>query len=322
VTSTAGRCFGRCLKQTPAFSGKGQVNRYNRPMKLGSPSTPENQLLIEKGSFSVSTSNQTGPRLRQDIIGHMVAAVESTNVEEHPFPHIFVRDFFPHDVYATLHKSLPHADDYDVFPNEKYGGKDGQLSRKFFQLKNKLLSRLAPAQREFWLSVRGALGSLELKKTMFGKLSSGLAYRFGCQPADAAVLPGFAAPMLYRETEAYFIKPHPDTRKKVVTMQVSLARDESQVNLGTEFYRRSLHPSSWLREPKGFQIVKTMAFLPNVAYAFVVLNTVRMKSWHGRSTLTDFSGVRNSILNAWYGSAEHVAPEMVAEQQQALQMVA
>jgi hypothetical protein len=118
---------------------------------------------------------------------------------------------------------------------------------------------------------------------------------------------------LYRETAGYSIKPHPDTRKKVVTMQIALPRDESQQHLGTEFYSRSLKPAAWLRTPKGFDIVKTTPFLPNTAYAFVVLNTMRLKSWHGRSTLSDNWGVRDSILNIWYDKAQNGNAEINAE---------
>src|SRR5262249_17242079 len=111
----------------------------------------------------------------------------------------------------------------------------------------------------------------------------------------------------------YAIKPHPDTRRKVVTMQIALPRDDSQRELGTEFYRRSLNPLTLTRAPHGFVIARTMDFLPNTAYAFSVLNTFRLKSWHGRSMIPVSLGERNSILNIWYENAEDANTDLIDE---------
>lgn len=240
----------------------------------------------------------------QRVIDHMVARVNAVEMSSDPYPHFFVRELFPPDFYAKLIDSLPSPDEYEAFALEKYSNTEGASVRKRFSIENDKLDRLPAEQREMWTDVRAAFGSPELKDAVYRKLGPGLGVRFDCSAEEAAQTPGFALPELYRETAAYCIKPHPDTRKKVVTMQVSLARDNSQENLGTEFYRRSLRPSAWLREPKGFEIAKVMQFLPNAAYAFVVLNKVGIKSWHGRTTLQEASGVRNSILNIWYAKAE------------------
>jgi hypothetical protein len=107
-----------------------------------------------------------------------------------------------------------------------------------------------------------------------------------------------------------------DTRRKVVTMQIALPGDESQRELGTEFYRRSRNPLTLTRPPRGFTIARRMDFLPNTAYAFSVLNTFRLKSWHGRSTIPDCLGVRNSILNIWYEKAADANPDLIEENRQ------
>lgn len=252
-------------------------------------------------------------KLRQSTLDHMVSAVDSTTVCDAPSPHIVIRGFFPQDTYSQLLDSLPSAEDYEAFAYEKHANENGESNRKRFQLVNTSLETLQPAEQEFWHTIRSVLGSTTFKETVFNKLQNGLSYRFDCDPESAGSLPGFALPELFHETSGYRIKPHPDTRKKVVTMQIALPENDDQEHLGTEFYRRSVRPSSWLREPKGFEIVKRMPFLPNTAYAFVVLNTIRVKSWHGRSSLDSTCGTRDSLLNIWYQSAEHANQEILAD---------
>lgn len=253
--------------------------------------------------------------LRRYALDHMLNQVQSIHVDDDPFPHFSVRPFFPNDVYSDLLNRLPSSEAYEAFGYEKNRTSDGNSSRKRFCLENSWLERLPADQRPFWFSIRSALGSLDLKRAVFSKLADALSFRFQCDPSAAADLPGYALPELFRETTGYRIKPHPDTRKKVVTMQVSLATEANQKGLGTEFYRRSLRPAHWLREPKGFELVKEMPFLPNAAYAFAVLNTLRLKSWHGRSALPDGCGVRNSILNIWYHSPEQANKDLITEHQ-------
>jgi len=180
-------------------------------------------------------------------------------------------------------------------------------------MSNARLEGLDTRRQSFWRTVRSTLGSAELKRLAFEKLAPGLAYRYAIDPRQVAALPGYALPELFRETAGYMLKPHPDTRRKVVTMQIALPRDSSQRELGTEFYRRSRNPLTLTRRPRGFTIVKRMDFLPNTAYAFSVLNMLRLKSWHGRSTIPDCLGERNSILNIWYEKAADANPDLIEE---------
>lgn len=250
------------------------------------------------------------------MLPHMLEAVASTRVESDPFPHMHIRNLFPDHIYTELLQLLPSQEQYEPFGYDKAIKNPADANRFRFRLEQSCLNQLSSEQQQFWRTIRSALGSAEFKQAVFNKLRDGLAFRYGCSPDEAAELPGFALPELYHETEGYQIKPHPDTRKKVVTMQIALPEDESQSQLGTEFYRRSMNPAHWLREPRGFEIVKAMPFLPNCAYAFVVLNTVRVKSWHGRSSLAREWGVRNSILNIWYQKAEHGNRELHEDAQQ------
>jgi hypothetical protein len=244
--------------------------------------------------------------LRRHVVDHTVRAIAATRVENDPFPHIAVHSFLPPDVYAEVVNRPLAADHYEAFAH-------GYKNRGRVRFDSDSLRRLPAAEQTLWFSIRSALGSVELKQAVFGKFAAALARRFGCDPAAAPGLDGFALPELYRETEGYSIKPHPDTRKKVVTMQISLARDETQAELGTEFYRLSLNPGRWAPEFKGFEMVRRMPFSPNSGYAFVVFNTLQVRSWHGRSELPKGCGVRDSLLNIWYANPEHANRELVEE---------
>jgi hypothetical protein len=234
------------------------------------------------------------------IVSHMVDSVCGSTAQLDPFPHVIVGNFFPPDVYDDLLDFLPADSQYEKFGYAKFHTKDGASNRMRFQMADRWLDRLSSAQRTFWICVRQALGSNLLKRAVFAKVSGGLAFRFGMPQFEAADLDAYALPELFREFSCYRIKPHPDTRRKVVTMQISLPRDDSQPEFGTEFYRRSLNPMHLMREPHGFEVVKCTPYVRNSAYAFSVLNKITWKSWHGRSTLPASNVVRNTILNIWY----------------------
>ena len=252
--------------------------------------------------------------LRSQIIEHMLEQIDSVVMSSDPFPHIALSEFFPADVYHRMLAQFPPLELFEAFHYHKHHRDDGSSNRRRFVFDNAWLLKLDRAGQNLWLAVRSALGSPEVKQAVFRKLAPGLTFRFGGKLADAATLPGFALPELFHETSGYRIAPHPDTRKKVVTMQISLATDTGHAHFGTEFYRRSFQPAHWLREPRGFEVVKTMPFLPNAAYAFVVLNSLRLKSWHGRSTLAESGIERRTILNIWYQRAEHANLDLVREQ--------
>lgn len=252
--------------------------------------------------------------LRSRIIAHQVARVESVALSSDPFPHILLSEFFPDDVYAAMVGGLPLLSSFEPFQYRKHHLQDGSSNRRRFVFDNQWLLRLDRPRQELWFAVRSALGSVEVKQAVFRKLAPGLTFRYGEQPAGAQSLPGYALPELFHESSGYRIAPHPDTRKKVVTMQISLAGDREHAHLGTEFYRRSFQPAHWLREPRGFEVVKTTPFLPNAAYAFVVLNSLSLKSWHGRSTILGDQVARNTILNIWYQRPELACMDLVHEQ--------
>ncbi len=250
--------------------------------------------------------------IKARALAHMVKAIERAPAEHEPFPHVIAHELFPTEIYREMLALLPDKSLYQAFGYEKHST-EGASNRGRFQLTNAGIDVLKGRQRSLWLAVRDALGATEFKRAVFMKLRSGLAFRFGVSESEAADVPGYPLPELFRETSGYSIKPHPDTRKKVVTMQIALPANGKQEHLGTQFYRRSFNPLHLFREPRGFEVVKQPPFIPNVAYAFAVINAMSLKSWHGRTTLAGEVGVRNTILNIWYADAAQGNPDIVRQ---------
>ena len=236
--------------------------------------------------------------LTDGLIAHAAASIEAADYFSSPFPHIIFRDFFPADFYRELVRSIP---------TQGYDPITGTGTRMALRLYGDNVERIEPELRSAWSAVNAMLTSKELERAIRIKLDEGLAIRArGDKLASSNDLQLVAKPVVYWDSSGYQIKPHPDTRKKVVTMQLYCPADSSQEALGTTLYRASLkglmHPSSYCLEP-----VKTIPFLPNHGYAFVVLkayHSLTKMSWHGRPPI-ETDQPRVSILNTFYMN-EHV----------------
>jgi hypothetical protein len=237
-------------------------------------------------------------KISQTILEHLLGRITKTTAEHEPFGHVYLEDVFPAEIYERLLDSLPPEDVYARAAERHYG--NGEFVRSMFALSQTELQRLTETQQELWRGVASALTAPELKQAMFAKLADDLVFRYGVPETKVPNLPGYSRPTLYRETQGFEIPPHPDTRKKVVTMHLYLPPDKSQLDLGTALYRRRLLAWPFGAWHGRFEKVKQFAFQPNSGYAFVVNNKMSRKSWHGREKLPPGAGVRNTLLNTFY----------------------
>ena len=234
------------------------------------------------------------------ILEHLLQRIAVTPAIDEPFSHIYLEQVFPEDIYEQMLCHFPDPKLYQPAAERHYNTGRDQFVRSMYLLTPAKLTCLPSEQQECWRAVAAALTAPELKQAMYAKLGKDLAFRYSVHQSHAGELAGYSRPTLYRETAGFEIPPHPDTRKKIVTMQLYLPRDHSQLDLGTALYKRKL-----LGWPLGtwhqrFQKVKQFPFQPNSGYAFVVNNKLTRKSWHGRERLPAGAGVRNTLLNTFY----------------------
>jgi len=231
--------------------------------------------------------------LTRELIDSAVKSIDAADRFSLPFPHIFFRDFFPKAFYEDLIRSIPTKGYNPITP-----------TRTAIRLYGDNVDEIDADIRAKWAAVSAMLASKDIEDAIRRQLHEGLVIRAkGDKAAGAEALRLVAKPVLYRDMDGYEIKPHPDTRKKVVTMQLYCPADDSQRELGTTLYQASLkgliNVSSYGLEP-----VKTLPFLPNVGYAFVVLkayHSLLKMSWHGRPKIkTAIEQPRISLLNTFY----------------------
>jgi len=250
---------------------------------------------------------RTRPSLASEILSHMLDRLERSPTHDEPYSHFYIERFFPDSVYEDMMRLMPAPKLYKPLSVKKHQNEAGVSTRDVMQLNPETLAGLPDEARELWNSVATALTAPELKRIVFHKLAKDLAVRFGVPESRVTEITSYTRPSLFRDLEGYEIAPHPDGRAKIVTMQLYLPVDRSQLNLGTAVYERKFSGVSGLFSWHGrFRKVKQFAFQPNSGYAFAVSNSIGRKSWHGREQLPPGSGVRNSILNIFFADPDRL----------------
>ena len=147
-----------------------------------------------------------------------------------PYPLIRFRDFFPSGFYARLLQRFPDVD--------RFAGLNGDGTRREYALYDERSDPGSEESRELWSIVRRVLASTEVASALREKLDEGFRIR-SRRSGEEWPVPMHPRPVLYTDLNGYAIKPHPDTRRKVLTMQIYLPSDDSQRELGTAIYKIS-----------------------------------------------------------------------------------
>jgi len=249
--------------------------------------------------------------IRELCVDHILRCLENTAPRTDPYPHFWAENFLPAEIYEQLIAHLPVS---SLYSGAKYGGrsKNGTVNRYTCNLVAGNLEQMPTDASQLWYGVRDAVGSPAVKRAVFARLAAGIALRFGVPQREAAEVEAYPYCGLKRESEGYYILPHPDTRRKVVTLQLALPRDGSQAELGTSMYR--FDPLQLRREPVGFSEVGRYPFVPNTVFSFAVINTIWLRSWHGRTKLPPGCGDRDSLLTIYYADPADANQELLAEQ--------
>lgn len=215
--------------------------------------------------------------IRSDDIAR---AIRDAPQSEHPFPHLSLTGVFSADDYRDMLRLLPPSDCYAELRHKDARASGRDYTRREFLLTDENLSHLRDAaMQRLWRECAEALRHPDVRQALFARLAS-----------DA---PGSRARTtmrlsLLRDLPGYFIRPHRDIPRKILTAQIYLPSDGRGVALGTQLYGRT--PSGALER------AATIPYLPNSGYAF----SVNADSWHGVDTIPAGTAPRDSLMLIWY----------------------
>jgi len=231
------------------------------------------------------------------IVTHVVEQVGRAKTESWPFQHFQIEQVFPEDIYEQILSNLPAKSCYRPFNIKRWRNDYGESTRDCLCLSEGELDRIDEAQRPFWGSVARALESPALQRAVYMRLAEDIGIRLGCDKGEALQSEAHANVMLIRDYKDYRIRPHPDGKPRVVTMQIYLPHDNSATDLGTSLYTRQSLPYRVIGHP--FKEAKRFPFKPNFGYAFAVNDSPQRQSLHGRELIAAEDTVRDSILLSW-----------------------
>lgn len=103
--------------------------------------------------------------------------------------------------------------------------------------------------------------------------------------------PMFPAVALVRDMPGYRIGIHPDTARKIATVQVYLAAHDRAPHIGVRFYSKTFMPGTFMEKA-------AIPYLPGTGYFFRRTDA----SWHGVNATTEADGERNSLMLIYFDS--------------------
>lgn len=236
------------------------------------------------------------------VLEHIIASIDACEAVDEPFSHCYYENVFPQDFYDEILARLPSPEEYHALNLKAWSRANGESTRDRMFLSREGLAPLEKKQCDFWTTVTNVILSEQVKRAIFAKLWKDISYRFDVKREDIPDIKGHPRGVLFRDTDEYRIKPHPDGESRIVTMMFYLPRDLSQEELGTSLYVKRPFHKRLLGEK--FEEVKRFPYRPNSGMAFVINRPPGKTSWHGRELIPPGSGVRNSILTQFRTDAD------------------
>lgn len=232
------------------------------------------------GTYDV---NSTACSVTAKDADYTAQRIRSAKVSTNPYPHVYVTDVYPTNVYACIRRFMPGGDDaahlagiYRRTQKKPRFSIPLRDDKGPFSTSNKRSTAVkALANLKFWNEFSKYMGGAKILDAWLSLFQSTLKKRIGSRSNKKL----YYSMDLTRDLTGYNIRPHRDTPNKYVTTLYYLPETAENPFIGTVALRQkgSVKKNQAYQEWKHFDIAKAAAYVPNVAFAFVPCE----RSWHG-----------------------------------------
>lgn len=223
---------------------------------------------------------------------HLVYRIANADIRRYPYPHFYIEDVFPADFYARLRDCFPVAESMPPLKTVRPVGSEYPDQRLCVPVDPAALANLPPKSRDFWLETAQWLLGHRFFTALIDKFQPFLAQRF----ANLQEVEFLTEALLVDDHTKYWLGPHSDSQKKVLTLLFYLPGDLSQEHLGTSIYVPRDPAFRCLGGPhytyEEFERVYTAPFRPNSLFGFVKTD----RSFHGVEPLAEGATCRRQLL--------------------------
>ena len=206
---------------------------------------------------------------------HAIYQITNAQLRTYPFAHVYVENILPKAFFAEARQNLPADEGYTVLVDSGRVGKGYSRARLSLFPTDLEKSKCTDKQREFWRQMFAAFGDAEFATTIYNRFRPQIEQRFAGKAG--AKLSVRHETFLMRDLETYSLGPHTDNPKKLVSVLLYLAPDNSRPELGTAVYlpkdRGFVCPGGPHHDFDKFDHVTTMPYAPNTLVAFAKSST-------------------------------------------------
>lgn len=223
---------------------------------------------------------------------HLAYRISNAEIRRYPYPHFYVENVFPAEFYARIQESFPSAKAMPPLKLVREVGQNYPSERLCIPLNPEHMEKLPAKDRAFWSETAQWLLGPRFFGILMAKFEPFFLERFK-KLEDVEFM---TEALLVDDHTRYWLGPHSDSQKKVLTLLFYLPKDLSQEHLGTSIYVP--------REPsfrcnggphyayEDFERMYTAPFRPNTLFGFVKTSN----SFHGVEPLAENESCRRQLL--------------------------